>query len=202
MRGIAIGWLALALASGTAGAQTAQSAYSDLDLAKGCVFDPPVEGGDGHSGCAWCAGIGKVRVRFCEGDLRQSIEYGPVDDKGRHWASFGQFNHMSPRIEWRLAGGRPFAAIQRRFIENDDPATGSPSKASEGQVLVVTKVATAADPVSCFIAFVDARANANANELARQAADSLGPGFRCGQDEARFHGARGPFAGDPQESFE
>lgn len=185
----------------TAAAADIASAYSDIDLDKTCKFDPSADDA-GDSACAWCTGLGGAAVRFCEGDLRQSIEYGPVDAQSNHWASFGQFNHMAPRIEWRTQGGKPFAAIQRRFIENENPATGTPDKAHEGQVLVVSTVATADNPVSCFVAFVDARANRNANELARQAADELARGWTCGSDEPPYLGERGPFAGEPSESFE
>ena len=51
--------------------------------------------------------------------------------------------------------------------------------ATEGQVLVVTKVAPDA---TCHIAYVDALANKNANELARQAADETAMEFDCANE--------------------
>ena len=183
-------------------AQAQTSAFTDLDLDKSCKWDPVNEDEGAGGGCAWCPGLPDVPVRFCESDLRQSVEYGPVPENSGHWASFGQFNRILPKIEWRLDNGAPYAAIQRRFIENANPATGTPDKAHEGQVLVVSTVATRENPVSCVIAYVDARANANANELARNAADELARDFGCGNDEPQFIGERGPFAGDPSNSFE
>jgi hypothetical protein len=60
---------------------------------------------------------------------------------------------------------------------------GSP----KGQVLVVTKL----DGIdACHMAYVDALANPNANELARQAADN-GENFICTTDEPRIVGKSG-----------
>ncbi len=180
-------------------ARAQSSQITSLDLEKGCKWDDDAEG---EGGCAWCPGLKDFPVRFCESDLRQSVEYGPVPDNSGHWASFGQFNHILPKIEWRLENGAPYAAIQRRFIENQNDDIGSPDKAHEGQVLVISTVATKDRPVSCVVAYVDARANADANELARQAADDLARHFACGRDEPKFIGERGEFAGDPDNSFE
>jgi hypothetical protein len=43
----------------------------------------------------------------------------------------------------------------------------------------------------CHVAYVDAIANANTNELARKAADDFARGFRCGKDEVKVIGASG-----------
>ena len=47
---------------------------------------------------------------------------------------------------------------------------------TEGQVLVVTKIAPGA---TCHVAYVDALANPDANELARKAADEKAVDFDC-----------------------
>jgi hypothetical protein len=49
-----------------------------------------------------------------------------------------------------------------------------------GQVLVVTRLAPG--PV-CHIGYIDARANPNANELAREIADMHARSFRCATDK-------------------
>jgi hypothetical protein len=197
--GLALLTLSL-LAAGGSPALAQSSRFTELNLDKGCKWDPQAE--DGEGACAWCPGLGTIAVRFCESDLRQSVEYGAVPANSGHWASFGQFNHMLPRIEWRLEDGVAYAAIQRRFIENANPDTGVPDKAHEGQVLVISTIATAANPVSCVVAYVDTRANPDANELAHQVADNLARSFACGSDEPQFIGNRGPYAGDPTNSFE
>jgi hypothetical protein len=174
------------------------SQYSKLDLDNGCCWDPQSEqeAEESLGNCGWCDGIAGYPVRFCEGDLRQSVLYGEVDAESAEFHSFGQFNYINPTIEWRVEGGRPYAAIQRRFIENSDPKTGEVTEAVRGQVLVVSTVAEPGG-LSCPVAYVDARANSDANELARQAADTVARSFRCGVDEAQFVGKRGPLAGDP-----
>ena len=43
----------------------------------------------------------------------------------------------------------------------------------------------------CHVAYVDVKANANANELARKAADQFARDFRCGTDEVKVIGATG-----------
>lgn len=91
------------------------------------------------------------------------------------------FNTINDTIEWRLGtDGQPFAAILRWFTSFDD--------GREGQVLVVTRIAP--DGV-CHVAYVDARANPDANELARQAADTLTAGFDCDNGSAVVVGTPG-----------
>jgi hypothetical protein len=56
------------------------------------------------------------------------------------------------------------------------------------QMLVVTRLPPG--PV-CHVAYVDAQANPNANELARRAADRLARDFRCGADKVHVEGVKG-----------
>jgi hypothetical protein len=55
-------------------------------------------------------------------------------------------------------------------------------------MLVVTRLPPGA---VCHVAYVDAQANPNANELARKAADELARGFNCGEDEVKVIGETG-----------
>jgi hypothetical protein len=43
----------------------------------------------------------------------------------------------------------------------------------------------------CHVAYIDVKANRNANELARKAADETARGFKCGKDEVKVIGASG-----------
>ncbi len=43
----------------------------------------------------------------------------------------------------------------------------------------------------CHVAYIDGRANRNANELARQAADEFARDFKCGKDEVKVIGENG-----------
>ena len=92
------------------------------------------------------------------------------------------FNRLGEKLEWRLNNdlGRwmPIATIVR--YHTADPETGE----DKGQVLVVTQLV---EGNSCHIAYVDALANDNANELAREAADKAGE-FDCASDEVEIIG--------------
>ena len=73
----------------------------------------------------------------------------------------------------------PVATILR--YHTADPETGE----DKGQVLVVSQIA---EGNSCHIAYVDALATANANDLARAAADGAGD-FDCANDTVKVIGA-------------
>lgn len=164
------------------------STYSDLNLETDCKFI-------GNSGTARCTGYNEYPVHFAEGDLRQMVQFGFVEKPFEQWQSFSEFNRVHKVVEWRLNGQTPYAAILRWFIENADPNTGTPSKAYEGQILVVSTVGTDNYPESCVVGYVDARANKGANELAHQVADNLAPNFRCGVDRPQYHGKKSKYAG-------
>ncbi|MEJ8574813.1 hypothetical protein [Microbaculum marinum] len=120
---------------------------------------------------AWsCPGLNDIPVWVAEGDLRYLVSFGK--DARRQVAAsqtLPPFNRINDTIEWRLgADGRPYATILRWFTEFDD--------GRQGQVLVVTRTGQGG---TCHVAYVDALANSDANELARQAADGLSPGFDC-----------------------
>jgi len=164
------------------------SSYTDLDLdACETLAEDPM----GVS--LKCNGYGEFPVYFKEGDLRQSVIFGKVDRELIEGAfeSFSAFNRVNTKIEWRLNGaGTPVAAILRWFIENPGPS-GSPSPESTGQVLVISRVGTAAYPGSCFVGMVDAKATADANRVARQVADDIADTFDCGMQPPEWYGKRG-----------
>src|SRR4029077_9393160 len=97
----------------------------------------------------------------------------------------GPFNSTEHTVEWRMADGKPFAIIQRWHIaDNGDPdKQGRPNTKA---LLVVTRLPPGA---VCHVAYVDAIANPNANELARKAADEVARGFKCDKDEVKIVGA-------------
>ncbi|MEM9280104.1 MAG: hypothetical protein AAGA76_16180, partial [Pseudomonadota bacterium] len=109
---------------------------------------------------------------------------------------FGQFNRVNTTIEWRLDNGKPYATILRWFIENSN-SNGEFDRNLEGQVLVISRVADHEKPQSCVVGYVDARANSNANELARKIADTTASSFKCFKEKPVYHGNRGKLAGDP-----
>jgi len=173
------------------------SAYTKLDLNRNCRKLEEYEQGV----TLICDGYRDYPVYFSEGDLRQMVRFGEVRSHLGQWESFGEFNHVNDTIEWRLEKGEPFATILRWFIENTGE-DGNVSAERKGQVLVVSTVGTSARPGSCVVGYVDARANSNANELARELADTKAREFRCIAEKAEFSGKRGRFSGNPTSYFE
>jgi hypothetical protein len=164
------------------------SAYTDLDLDNCQTIEA-----DAMGASLLCKGFKGLAVHFKEGDLRQSVLFGPVDRELRDagFESFSAFNRVNDKIEWRLdASGKPFATILRWFIENPGP-DGSPGPESTGQVLVISRIATQNYPGSCFVGMVDAKATTNANIVARQVADQVAAGFDCGMQPPLWYGERG-----------
>ncbi|WP_306119005.1 MULTISPECIES: hypothetical protein [unclassified Roseitalea] len=196
------GVAALALAAGLCAAVPAlamESVYTRVSISAACA------GIASHRvGGTWsCPGHAGYGVLVSEGDLRMSVFYGYVGawyGEGA-WESFGPFNAIGETVEWRIADGVPRAAILRWFIDNMNPETGAPDPAIRGQVLVISRVAQPGEGKGCVVGYVDARANADANALARQVGDDLAGSFVCRQDEPSYHGAVGPTAAEPVRAF-
>jgi hypothetical protein len=175
------------------------SAYTKLDLDHCKSLSK-----DELGGTLKCKGYKSYPAYFTEGDLRQSMRYGPAADDliEGSFESFGAFNTVNKTIEWRLdETGKPIAAIQRWFIDNPDPATGVPTPANAGQVLVISRVAQQDDGLSCVVGYVDALANKNANVMAQEIADSQTRDFACGLAEPMWAGVRGPKSAEPMRSL-
>jgi hypothetical protein len=154
------------------------SAYTDIDLDECLVLDAD------DFGASWsCPGYKGYPLQVSEGDLRFVLNYGfNIRDEPIFGQSLGPFNHLGPKLEWRLsnASGRwlPVATIVRYFTQNQETFEET------NQVLVVTQLL---EGQTCHIAYIDALANPNANELARQAADKAGS-FDCANDEVEIIG--------------
>jgi hypothetical protein len=192
MRGIGFICVAVLLAclnSGNADAQSLGSTYTSA-APKDCrqIGKPSELDGSTRRVCPGKAGL---VVLISEDDLREIVSVGhnrraaAEEPAAQVW--FGPFNSSETTIEWRAAGARPFAIIQRWHIaDSGDPdKQGRPNTKA---MLVVTRLPPG--PV-CHVAYVDAIANPNANELARKAADDFARGFACGKDEVKIIGTRG-----------
>ncbi len=190
IRYVQIVTLAIFMATiGVTWANSAESSYTKLDFDKDCIFKTPANEEEEGMGVFGTCNVRNVpMIHYMEGDLRQSVGFGAK----KQFQSFGQFNRMNTTIEWRSGGGRPYAAIVRFFIEH----ANNQGQSQEGQVLVVHSVAKTDQDHTCVIGMVDARANPNANLLARQVADTITKSFDCSHDRPEYHGVRGKFAGD------
>jgi len=156
--------------AGPAAGQQFQSSYTDVDLDQCTVISAD------DFGATWaCSGLKGMPVMIAEGDLRMFVSYGleSTTEKAAQ-QTLPPFNRLGAKIEWRVSNVegqyKPFATILRFFTAGPDGSD------AEGQVLVVTKVAPGA---TCHVAYVDARANADANQMARDAADELAMDFDC-----------------------
>lgn len=157
------------------------SAYTDIDLDECLVLDAD------DFGASWaCPGYKGYPLMVTEGDLRFSLIYG-FGARSADGQTLPPFNHVGEKLEWRLSNelGRwmPIATIVRYYTA--DPETGE----DKGQVLVVTQLV---EGNSCHIAYIDALANKDANELAREAADTSGD-FDCASDEVEIIGKFGAY---------
>ena len=119
-----------------------------------------------------CVGLNGMPITVSEGDLRMTVSYGEnAADEVAMSQGFSPFNRLGARIEWLSPpGGKPVATILRWYLQQGEGP-------GESQILVVTQLKPGA---TCQVAWVDATANKNANELARQAATELAGDFDCG----------------------
>ncbi len=168
----------LCLAAGGALAAEPTSAYTKINLKKCKTLDQSDQGG------TWrCKGLKGYALYVAEGDLRMMIGYGKGHEKQRAASqTLGPFNSLVEKdgittLEWRLAGGVPYATIVSYQTQSDASGT-----MVTGQVLVVSKVGAKGGSDACHVAHIDALANADANVLARKAADEMAAKFDCAKD--------------------
>lgn len=171
--------IALAAAALVAPAQAAViSAYTDLDLDQCLVLDA-----DDFVSQWSCPGYKGYPLKVIQTELRFALQFGFNLDQEPKRQTLPPFNTLGPKLEWRLSNdsGRwlPIATIAR--YETATKANGTP----DGAVLVVTQIKPGQ---SCHIAYIDAKANADAETLARAAADKAGS-FECAKDTIATPGA-------------
>jgi hypothetical protein len=138
-----------------------------------------------------CPGKAGLVVLISEDDLRETVSVGrnraaaAREPAAGVW--FGPFNSTEPTVEWRTLNGKPFAIIQRWHIADngEEDKNGRPVAKP---MLAVTRLPPGQ---VCHVAYIDAQANPNPNELARKAADELARDFRCGKDEVKVIGETG-----------
>jgi hypothetical protein len=138
-----------------------------------------------------CPGKSGLVVLISEDDLRETVSVGrnrtAAAGEPAGGTSFGPFNSTAHTVEWRALNGKPFAIIQRWHIADvsDEDKNGRPIAKP---MLAVTRLPPGP---ACHVAYVDVKANPNANELARNAADEFARDFKCGKEEVKVIGERG-----------
>jgi hypothetical protein len=172
-----------------ANAQTFGSSYTST-APKDCRVASAGTGVD-DSSIRTCPGKAGLVVLIREDDLRETVSVGrnraaaAREPAAGVW--FGPFNSTEHRVEWRTMNSKPFAIIQRWHIADisDEDNNGRPIAKP---MLAVTRLPPGQ---VCHVAYVDAQANPDPNELARKAADELARDFTCGKDEVKVIGETG-----------
>jgi hypothetical protein len=147
--------------------QSIQSVYTDLDAKKCRTIKSSSDEGGSYEGR--CPGVAGYSLIVMEGDVRQNIEV-VTPKRTKHsldlWSVVsGAFSSVGPKAEWRMkrVNGKltPFALIVRyNASENPEDASKLTS------YLAVAKITATSICVTDKIG-----PGANANELARRAAD-------------------------------
>ena len=133
-------------------------------------------------------GLKDYDVRIWEGDLRSFVGFGKMAPaQCASMQTFGAFNSLGPRVEWRMRDGKPFATILRWLTE-----ANTDGKSVKQNWLVVTKLG---DKDACHIAYIDTK-YADANEVARQRADERAAAFNCAKDMPEIFSSLGGSATD------
>jgi hypothetical protein len=188
---LALTGLAVATFAAPAAAQPAAiSSYSSLAAAH-CWSEGPGRVED--SPTRVCRGKSTLVVLVSKDDHRETVSVGrDRDDAAKQQAAqtfFGPFNSALPAIEWRLSGNNPFAMIQRwRIADIVDQTMGDGGGPDVKPLLVVSRLPPGG---VCPVAYVDAAANPDADELVRQAADQIARDFKCGADQPKVLGTPG-----------
>lgn len=189
--------LALACAGvgfiGPASGQTAQNISITTSTAeKDCRIIKDGTADDG-GGTRMCRGPAGLVVVVSEGDLRETVTVGrnrkAAASQPAAQERFGPFNSTTPTVEWRLTGKdkAPYAMIQLWHLADIDDE-GKDGRPIAKQLLVVTRLSPG--PV-CRVAYIDVKANPDANDLAREAADTIARDFKCGADKVKVIGVSG-----------
>jgi len=176
-----------------ANAQTFSSFYTST-APKDCRMIGKPSELDGST-TRFCPGKSGLGVLISEDDLRETVSVGrnriaaAKEPAAQSW--FGPFNSTTNTLEWRAADGKPFAIIQRWHIADngDEDKSGRPIAKP---MLAVTRLPPGE---VCHVAYIDAQANPNPNELARKAADERARNFKCGTDEVQVIGKTGRAVG-------
>ena len=186
--GLVVGALLLAIGAIPAQGQSVIRAYTKFD-AKQCQHS---RGRGPEDYGSWrCKGYDGIDIRLSAGDQRMQVSFGR--DAAREPAArqtFPAFNNVyEGTVEWLLEprpNGKPraFAAILRWNVKLEDD-----ERTSTGRVLVVTRLGPGG---VCHVGYVDARANPDVNELARQVADGQARAFQCGKDKPVVSGKISP----------
>ncbi|MEN0041681.1 MAG: hypothetical protein AAF764_10150 [Pseudomonadota bacterium] len=200
IRSVAIALTAFFAVATFAEAMEMTSTYTKLDGPDCAQKAPPKTGENEYSleeGTLVCNGPKGFTATIHAYDGRSFMQFGDDFGEGEMLGrTFMSFDMPGPAMEWRLHDGVPVAMILR-FKIGGLSAPGV--KDGRGNVLVIHRLPGLGGP-ACHVAWVDAIANKNANEMAREVADAA-PSFRCGTDKPHTFGEVTPIVAFEAESL-
>jgi hypothetical protein len=157
-----------------AGAAEVTSSVTNFDLARCKMIEPADQ--YVHAGTWACKGFGAVSIVQSSTDDRSYAAFG--QDGMKHCSfrkTFSPFNTALSPVEWRIKGGKAFAAIERWSVVKDD----------RGHSVTWLVVNALRKGDSCHVHYVSG-SYPDANIVARRAADRLAAAFDCGNDVPTF----------------
>ncbi|MDD7909327.1 hypothetical protein PUV47_05310 [Pseudovibrio exalbescens] len=153
----------------------AENVRTPLDFASNCQLTKIF---DGEAAAEWiCEGFQDIPVWVSGGSSKFSVSYGVTADKEpAATQTLEPDNRPGRQVEWVLEDGEPVATILRWITRIDQSL--DPADAYRGEVLVVTQLGQGQ---TCHIGYVDALANRDPHQLARDAANLLAGIWDCSQ---------------------
>jgi hypothetical protein len=155
---------------------------ANLKAAEGIVLPSSGESctslaSDSESSAWRCPGPGGYNLVYNDSVMHAGLTLAPAQEAehlaGVEWAPAAR--GIGSRIEWRIAGGKPFAAIIGRWRRADEDT----NNAAAIEELLIVKVT---ETGSCAVATVGALTS-DAIVAAREIADLRAPTFRCGSHQ-------------------
>lgn len=143
---------------------------------------------DGAWRCKGFKNVAEYDVYVYEADRHFFVSFGEgARDKRAASQTLMPENSIADEIEWlleRRAGDwLPFATVLRYYTEVEEDGGYY-----QGEVYVVTRIGP---HEACHVAYIDAKANPNANRMAREAAEALVRRFDCAKDAPKVFGEHG-----------
>lgn len=167
----------LVAAGAAAKAQSHDSAYTRIDDT--CTRH---ELTDGPGVETICRGHGDWTIHVAAGEHGAAVAYRRDGETMSGYASppmrglYGGFNDV---IEWRLREGEAFATIHRYVHYNPPELLEVSGGIEEPHTLVVMALDPRDGDTACPVAFIDASALGDANQVARDAADLMAGDWPC-----------------------
>jgi hypothetical protein len=156
--------------AGRSHAQAFASVYTDMKRECKEIAEPSGEE-SGSDPLTTCTGYGDYRLRIDYSAWSASIRVESLNDEA--WSNvlgedYGNYGTKGEKIEWRMAGDKPFAVILRigKYKARDDGGNPFAAEGRTGNTLVIKGLKGWEH-----IDFTVDGATANANERARELAD-------------------------------